>query len=201
MDVFLQRVIKNVKIQHTLTKEKNMKLRMALLVDHVSLALQARDFCTVKKNAWGKEEVIDEVFDMHDLINYAEAHWDIRSVDFFSPSRFWERTLARDKRMVQNALGSHNIHLSTRPRKSPDDPNPVDEKLIEFARRRIRGVGKEVVDGIIIASGNSDFDGLLSYAANKDKKVHFIAYAKSPYKHLGAVGVTILRDLITPKYR
>jgi hypothetical protein len=176
-----------------------MKLKMALLIDHVSCATQPRQFCAIETDPWGREKVREEVFDVHDLIAYTKAHWDIRRVDLFSPSPFWKKTLARHKRMFQNAVD--NIHFSTRPRKSPDDPNPVDEKLIEFARRRIREAGKDAVDGIIIASGNGVFDELLLYAKRRNKQVHFVAYAKSPYRHLGGENVTILRDHITPKYR
>jgi len=99
-------------------------------------------------------------------------------------------------------VGKQNIHLSTRARTSPDLPNPVDEKLIQFARKRIRGVGKEAVDGIIIASSNHVFDELLPYAASKHKIVHYVVYGKLPRRLLGANNVTVLRDLLgTPRYR
>jgi len=182
-------------------KEKVVKPKVALLVDHVNCAVQAREFSKVEQDVWGQEKVMEEVFDIRDLIGYVDAHWEIRSVDVFLSSHFWERMLARDRRLIQNAVGNHNIHRSTRERKSPTAFDPVDKKLIEFARRRIRGVGKEAVDGIVIASSDGDFAKLLPYATSKGKEVHFVAYMEPSHKLIHGASVTILRDLITRKYR
>lgn len=178
-----------------------MKPRGALLVDQMNCAIQAREYSVVQQDQWGQDKVVNEMFDIRDLIGFAQSHWNIKSIDVFMSSRFWEKTLAQDKRLIQNAVGKHNIHLSMRERKSPDAFDPVDKKLLDFARRRIRGVGKDTIDVIIIASSDGDFVQILPYAASKGKEVHFVPYKDPSYKLIWGASVTILRNLITPKYR
>lgn len=182
-------------------KEKRMKPRGALIVDQMNCVIQARKYSLVRRDQWGQNKVVNEVFDIRDLMVFAQSHWNIKSTDVFMSSRFWEKTLAQDKRLIQNAVGKHNIHLSMRERKSPDAFDPVDKKLLEFARRQIRGVGKDAIDIIIIASSDGDFVQILPYATSKRKDVHFVSYKDPSYKLIQGASVTILRDLITPKYR
>jgi len=175
---------------------------IALVLDYANFVGQAwsSEFCILKKGPYGRTKQVNEIFDVKDLLRYLNSRYDIKSIDVVVSGSFWETITRVQKNMLVNGVGKQNIYFSTRPRKSKNAPDPVDKKLLNIARKRLRGTGKDSADTVVIATSDGGFAEIVPYATSRGKCIHFVAYTKPSYKLYGVADVTILRDLITLKY-